>query len=126
MNNHLQICQQNTRNHAASSDTTSEVALKTFFDSPMATWNLNYSVGIYESNNVKLYELCSKYNFKPANKIDELDGYGRKLEIKTIKYDQFQRRNFDCRKNVQETQFLKKLESKTFEKKEFYEFQEKF
>ena len=42
--------------------------------------------GIYESNNIKFYNLCKETRYLPAQKIKEKDDFNRDLKIQTVKY----------------------------------------
>jgi hypothetical protein len=75
-------------------------------------------MGVYESNNLKFNDLCKQYNFEPVHQIDELDNYGRKIDIKTILFEESSFNDLNCSKSVAESQFLKKLESKPTEKQQ--------
>ena len=88
MNGHIQICQQNNLQELKSTDIESDLAIRTYFDEDFPEINLNVSFGVYESNNVHLYDRCQKYNYEPADRIKESDSYGRSIDIKTIQYNQ--------------------------------------
>jgi hypothetical protein len=52
-------------------DTTSELALKLYFDQMISSVEFNYTMGVYESNNLKFYDMCNSYNYVPAEVINE-------------------------------------------------------
>lgn len=70
-------------------DTTTELGIKTYYDEKKGEVEFNYSVGIYESNNLKFYDLCNRYNYLAKGNIEEKDDYGRKIEVNTVMYSDF-------------------------------------
>jgi hypothetical protein len=41
-------------------------------------------MGVYESNNLKFYDMCTKFNYIPSESINEQDDFGRSIDIKTV------------------------------------------